>query len=86
MLLRVLEENKITQAWLGVHDLYDEGDWVTIMDDPLEATGYSKWTTKIPNEPDNYGGKQHCGLLLKDGGMDDLECTAANAFFCEISF
>ncbi|KYM76836.1 Hemolymph lipopolysaccharide-binding protein, partial [Atta colombica] len=85
LLLHILEENKINQAWLGVHDLYEEGDWNTIMDEPLEATGYSKWTLKIANEPDNYNGKQHCGVLLKDGGMDDLECTAAVAFFCEIT-
>lgn len=86
LLLHILEENKINQAWLGVHDLYEEGDWNTIMDEPLEATGYSKWTLKIANEPDNYGGKQHCGVLLKEGGMDDLECTALVAFFCEIAF
>ncbi|XP_018302025.1 hemolymph lipopolysaccharide-binding protein [Mycetomoellerius zeteki] len=85
LLLHILEENKVNQAWLGVHDLYEEGDWNTIMDVPLEATGYSKWTLKIANEPDNYNGKQHCGILLKDGGMDDIECTAAFAFFCEIT-
>ncbi|XP_011699775.1 PREDICTED: hemolymph lipopolysaccharide-binding protein isoform X1 [Wasmannia auropunctata] len=85
LLLRILEENKVTQAWLGVHDLYEEGDWNTIMDEPLEAAGYSKWTLKIANEPDNYGGKQNCGALLKDGGMDDIECTVAVAFFCEIA-
>ncbi|XP_018404189.1 PREDICTED: hemolymph lipopolysaccharide-binding protein-like [Cyphomyrmex costatus] len=86
LLMHILEENKVNQAWLGVHDLYEEGDWSTIMDEPLEAMGYSKWTLKIANAPDNYNGKQHCGVLLKDGGMDDLECTAANAFFCKITF
>ncbi|KMQ90804.1 hemolymph lipopolysaccharide-binding protein [Lasius niger] len=89
ILLRVLEENKVNQAWLGVHDLYEEGDWNTIMDETLEATGYSKW--KDASEPNNLDGKQHCGVLLKDGnsgitGMDDLDCAAANAFFCEITF
>ncbi|EZA55159.1 hypothetical protein DMN91_000044 [Ooceraea biroi] len=86
ILLRILEENKVNQAWLGVHDLYEEGDWNTIMDEPMEASGYSKWTSKIANLPDNYNGKQHCGILTKDGGMDDIECTSTQAFFCEISF
>ncbi|KAL6262439.1 hypothetical protein P5V15_007524 [Pogonomyrmex californicus] len=86
LLMHILEENKVSLAWLGVHDLYEEGDWNTIMDESLEATGYSKWTSKIANLPDNYNGKQHCGALLKDGGMDDLECTVALAFFCEITF
>ncbi|XP_014482264.1 PREDICTED: hemolymph lipopolysaccharide-binding protein-like isoform X2 [Dinoponera quadriceps] len=86
LLLRVMEENKMTQAWLGVHDLYEEGDWNTILDEPMESSGYAKWTTKIANLPDNAGGKQHCGLLLKDGGMDDLDCAAGQPFFCEINF
>jgi len=86
ILLRILEENKITQAWLGVHDLYEEGDWNTIMDEPMEASGYSKWSLKIANLPDNHNGKQHCGILMKDGGMDDLDCISAQAFFCKINF
>nr|XP_012231493.1 PREDICTED: hemolymph lipopolysaccharide-binding protein-like [Linepithema humile] len=83
ILLRLLDENKETQGWLGIHDIYDEGDWSTIMDEPLETAGYSKW---IPNQPDNYNGEQHCGILVKDGGIDDLECSTANVFFCEINF
>ncbi|KAG7209861.1 hypothetical protein KM043_011463 [Ampulex compressa] len=82
LLVRMLEENKLDRAWLGIHDLYEEGDWVTLMDEAIESAGYSKW--KMPTQPDNYGGKQHCGVLLKDGGLDDLECTAVNAFFCKI--
>lgn len=85
MLIHILEENEVSQAWLGVHDLYEEGDWNTVMDDPLEATGYSKWTSKFANQPDNFNGRQHCGVLIKEGGMDDLGCDTAVAFFCEIT-
>lgn len=86
LLLRLLDENKINSAWLGVHDLYEEGDWNTILDESMESAGYAKWTTKIANLPDNAAGKQHCGLLLKDGGMDDFDCNAAQAFICKINF
>ncbi|EFN89632.1 Hemolymph lipopolysaccharide-binding protein [Harpegnathos saltator] len=86
LLLRILEENKVNQAWLGVHDLYEEGDWNTILDESMESSGYTKWTSKIANLPDNAGGKQHCGFLLKDGGMDDFDCASAQSFFCEINF
>ncbi|XP_014472640.1 PREDICTED: hemolymph lipopolysaccharide-binding protein-like [Dinoponera quadriceps] len=87
LLLRILEENKIGTAWLGVHDLYEEGDWNTILDEPMESSGYAKWTTKFDEQqPNNYGGKQHCGLLLKEGGMNDAECTDGVAFICEINF
>jgi len=86
ILLQILGENKVNEAWLGVHDLYEEGDWTTVTDESLEATGYSRWTSKFANEPDNFKGEQHCGLLLKEGGMDDIKCTDRFAFFCEISF
>lgn len=83
ILLGLLDENKVTHAWFGIHDLYEEGDWNTIMDEPLETAGYSNWR---PNQPDNYNGKQHCGVFLKDGGIDDVECSATYSFFCEINF
>lgn len=87
ILIRILEENKVDEAWLGIHDLFEEGDWNTIMDESLEATGFSKWTTKIEgiNMPDNYEGR-HCGVLIVDGGINDRGCNHAKAFFCEIAF
>ncbi|TGZ48335.1 Hemolymph lipopolysaccharide-binding protein [Temnothorax longispinosus] len=84
LLMHILEENKIGRAWLGVHDLYEEGDWNTIMDEPLEATGFSKWSLNYENAPDKYK-ENHCGSLLDNGGMDNVKCTLAVAFFCEIT-
>ncbi|XP_011642303.1 hemolymph lipopolysaccharide-binding protein-like [Pogonomyrmex barbatus] len=85
ILLSMLQEKNIDAGWLGVHDLYEEGDWVTVTDEALENTGYSKWSTKWPNEPDNFDGNQNCGLLIKEGGMDDVKCASMHSFFCEIS-
>lgn len=86
LLLRLLEENKVNDAWLGVHDQFEEGDWTTVLDEPMESSGYSRWTSKFSNLPDNWGGKQHCGLLQKEGGMDDYDCPTQHPFFCEINF
>lgn len=80
----MLEEKNINAAWLGLHDYFEEGDWVTVKGEALENTGYTKWTTKWPNEPDNYGGNQHCGALIVEGGMDDVNCQTSLSFFCEI--
>ncbi|XP_032686805.1 hemolymph lipopolysaccharide-binding protein-like [Odontomachus brunneus] len=85
ILLRMMQEKSIGEAWLGLHDLYEEGDWVTITDEALENTGYSKWSTKFANLPDNYGGSQNCAVLLTEGGIDDISCTITQSFFCEIS-
>ena len=73
------------EAFIGIHDLYNEGDWVTILGDSLHKSGYTKWSELWGGQPDNGGGVQHCGALLKDGsGMDDVNCNIRYAFFCEI--
>lgn len=83
-----MEENQVDEAWLGIHDLFEEGDWNTVMDESLEATGFSKWTMAFDgiNMPDNKNGAQHCGVLITNGGLNDRECYDAKAFFCEITF
>ncbi|KAM0731903.1 Hemolymph lipopolysaccharide-binding protein [Formica fusca] len=83
ILLRMLQEGKVNSAWLGVHDYFEEGDWVTVKDEALENTGYTKWTT---NQPDNYNNNQNCATLwqIEEGGMDDNTCNRPLSFFCEI--
>lgn len=79
----MLQEGKVNEAWLGVHDYFEEGDWVTVKDEALENTGYTKWTT---NQPDNYNNNQNCATLwqIEEGGMDDNTCNRPLSFFCEI--
>lgn len=81
----MLQEKNIERGWLGLHDLYQEGDWVSILDEPLLNVGYTRWSEKYGGRPDNYGGAQNCATLLTEGGMDDLECYHTHAYFCEIS-
>lgn len=73
------------EGLLGIHDLYAEGEWVSIQGDSLEKTGYSAWTDKWGGQPDNAGGIQNCGVLVvEDGKLDDVACNIPLAFFCEI--
>jgi hypothetical protein len=71
-------------AFVGVHDLYKEGDWVTVLGDSIFKTGYTTWSDKYGGQPDNGGGLQNCGGLFKDGGLDDINCEMPFAFFCEL--
>lgn len=34
----------LRSAFVGFHDLYKEGEYVTIFGDPLVSTGYEKWS------------------------------------------
>ncbi|KAJ8674781.1 hypothetical protein QAD02_010567 [Eretmocerus hayati] len=73
-------------AFVGIHDMYKEGEWVTILGDSLFKTGYTIWSEKWGGQPDNGGtnADQHCGVFLKEGGLDDVNCDVPFAFFCEL--
>lgn len=72
------------EALLGIHDLYKEDDWVTVLGDSLAKTGYTRWSDKWGGQPDNGGGTQHCGALMKEGGLDDVSCDVPFPFLCEL--
>ncbi|XP_003708251.1 hemolymph lipopolysaccharide-binding protein [Megachile rotundata] len=72
------------EALLGIHDLFAENDWTTVFGDSLAKTGFSTWSDKWNGQPDNWRNIQHCGAILKEGGMDDLACNQPYAFFCEL--
>ncbi|XP_076618750.1 hemolymph lipopolysaccharide-binding protein-like isoform X1 [Colletes latitarsis] len=86
VLIKWMLASKVDTAWLGIHDLFEEGDWVTLTGESLEKSGYDRWTPAIPTDPDNFGGNQNCAILLsKHGGMDDIGCGSSHAYFCEIT-
>ncbi|XP_014209586.1 hemolymph lipopolysaccharide-binding protein-like [Copidosoma floridanum] len=72
------------QALLGIHDMFQEGEWLTVFGQSIYITGYSNWSPIFfGGQPDNYLGNQNCGSLIKSGGMDDVNCREKFAFFCE---
>ncbi|PSN46954.1 hypothetical protein C0J52_12569 [Blattella germanica] len=48
-------------AYIGIHDNYDEGEYVTIFGDHLNATGYTKWLSGQPNG----GVNENCGVMQR---------------------
>lgn len=82
----VRQEN-VGSVWLGAHDQFEEGVWITLSGEPISSVGYERWwvTDRFPNQPDNYGGNQNCATLVRDGGMDDVDCFSPNAYVCEIN-
>lgn len=73
------------QAYLGIHDMFEEGEWLTVFDESLYSTGFAEWSTNwFAPQPDNYGdGGENCGTLVVRGGMNDINCRKPLAFFCE---
>lgn len=67
---------------VGIHDLFSEGDWVTLFNEPI-AKVYNVWSSKWGRQPDNFGGAQNCGTLYRDGKLNDVPCSIKLPFFCE---
>ncbi|KAJ9593480.1 hypothetical protein L9F63_014965 [Diploptera punctata] len=68
-------------ALIGTHDIYEEGQWVTVLDQELHATGYNKWHQGEPNG----GMMENCGVVFPDGKLGDFNCHfGSRSFFCEI--
>ncbi|XP_063245056.1 hemolymph lipopolysaccharide-binding protein-like [Bacillus rossius redtenbacheri] len=69
-------------AFLGFHDRYTEGEYVTIFGKPLSTTGFVHWG--VP-QPDNSGGDpgEDCGSVHRSGVLNDITCDWKLAFVCE---
>ncbi|XP_021924656.1 hemolymph lipopolysaccharide-binding protein-like [Zootermopsis nevadensis] len=83
--LEVKSSTDNNHAFLGYHDHYNEGQYETILGQPLNSTGYYVFTSGQPNnaaigiDPD-----QDCGGVTREGLLNDLPCNTRYAFFCEM--
>ncbi|KAJ9593479.1 hypothetical protein L9F63_014964, partial [Diploptera punctata] len=77
-----LADTEYDFAYIGIHDLYREGQWVTVLDQEIDATGYNKWHQGQPNGFI----MENCGVVFPDGKLGDVTCNMFHelTFFCEI--
>lgn len=71
------------KAWIGLYNDINSWRW-SLSDSKFYGPGeakFRKWVYR-PIQPDNYGGKQACALMRKDGFWDDRNCETAKAFIC----
>ncbi|XP_021932675.1 hemolymph lipopolysaccharide-binding protein-like isoform X2 [Zootermopsis nevadensis] len=66
-------------AFIGTHDLYEEGNFVTIHNQTLQEAGYNRWS---PGEP-NGGSTENCGVIFQNGLLGNYFCSLPLPFFCE---
>ncbi len=64
------------EPWLGVHDLFAEGTYVTMTGEPVDMSMFGA------GEPNNQG-DEDC-VELRSNGWNDENCRAANSFICEV--
>lgn len=76
------------EVWIGIHDQFENGDWLTIFGEPLESTGYVDWIIISDSQnPDNLFGKESCGAIVSSltVGLNDLPCYNELAYICEFN-
>ncbi|XP_071450267.1 hemolymph lipopolysaccharide-binding protein-like [Hetaerina americana] len=68
-------------SFIGFYDRNRSRDFVTIYGQPLKETGFHQWHK---GEPNNWGGKQFCGCVIRESGLlGDVGCEDHLSFFCE---
>ncbi|XP_046751854.1 hemolymph lipopolysaccharide-binding protein-like [Diprion similis] len=65
---------------LGFHDLYQEGQYVTIHGQDLDKTGFYEWASSEPTGTV----AESCGSLHSSGGLNDHGCQIPFHFICEL--
>lgn len=72
------------QAWIGMHDQFEEGNWVTILDDAFEEFEYKIWAIILgEQQPSDRNHENNCGALCVDGTFDDVKCEFKFPYICE---
>ncbi|KZC07008.1 Hemolymph lipopolysaccharide-binding protein [Dufourea novaeangliae] len=75
VLMNLMQAANLDTIWVGAHDMFREGEWVTLTGESLERAGYEKWSTILPNQPDNHNGRENCGTLGRQGVTKPPETT-----------
>lgn len=66
---------------VGLHDLYQEEEFVTIHGEPSVNTGFDVW---VPGSPNNAGNNENCVSLKPSKKLDDVSCSNRRPFVCEL--
>ncbi|KAJ9584074.1 hypothetical protein L9F63_021580 [Diploptera punctata] len=81
-------EKLITRAdfyHIGFHDLFSEGNFVTVNCQTIKQAGYDKW---LKGEPSGTAAKkkEDCGTITENGLLNDEHCFNKRQFVCEHEF
>ncbi|XP_067004405.2 hemolymph lipopolysaccharide-binding protein [Anabrus simplex] len=84
-MVQVMRHHQSQIAYIGFHDRFVEGEFLTVLGTSLNSTGFTRWADK--RLPDNGGNIPEpgadCGAIYINGGLHDVGCQGSLAFFCE---
>ena len=85
---KMMLEEGITRAFIGLSDIDTEGTFVWTEDSSIgwkdgdsNSNLYSNW---VNGNPDNHNGDQDCVVMIENGRWDDASCNAENRYICSM--
>ncbi|XP_011496688.1 PREDICTED: hemolymph lipopolysaccharide-binding protein-like [Ceratosolen solmsi marchali] len=82
MIVNYLKFINLTEAFIGIHDIFDEGRFVTVHGVPFVPNNFLKWSTSPHLEPDNFN-NEDCCVLSRNGFLSDDACTEKRNAICQ---
>ncbi|GLH15057.1 Hemolymph lipopolysaccharide-binding protein [Gryllus bimaculatus] len=79
-LKRLMKKEEINSAYVGFHDNYHDGQFFTVLGDPMNNEQKKMWAS---NQPEG-GNKENCALFFQDAKMHDYPCTTRSFFVCQM--
>ncbi|XP_053475480.1 C-type mannose receptor 2-like isoform X2 [Ictalurus furcatus] len=76
--LEKVSKGRTIPAWVGLYNDVNSWRW-SLNDLSLKKVPYTNWH---PGQPDNYFGKEACGLISVIGEWWDDQCTRLMPFIC----
>ncbi|KAJ9584075.1 hypothetical protein L9F63_021581 [Diploptera punctata] len=71
--------------FIGFHDLFSEGNFITVNCQTIKQAGYDNWLKGKPSGTYN-GKKEDCGTMNENGLLNDEYCFNKRQFVCEHEF
>ncbi|XP_076378566.1 hemolymph lipopolysaccharide-binding protein-like [Megalopta genalis] len=80
-----IDKETVVGLWLGFHDLFENGTWITVTGQFVDTLEYQPWSIGQPRS--NYD--KHCAMLFeidgRGGGASTFKCKYRVMFICEIN-
>ena len=81
--VEILSTHGISQAWLRVSDIYEEGVWKDF--ETLEDMKFTNWGSNEPNDADESHGGEDYAILINSGYWNDIYYGGWNTrILCEL--
>lgn len=82
VVVQLLQKHNVNSGWVGIHDHYEESEFVTIHGESLAKAGFDEW---LPGEPNNAGNQENCAIVTTAGKLMDISCKTPSSYICELS-